>query len=690
MPVTVIRDAMIPRGRVDRPGTPIIATTVTIHNTDNSHPGANANAHARALVTGSLLGEYLRSWHFTVDDVEIYRHIPIDEKAYHAGPTANASSIGVEICQNPDQNERLAYENAAWLAATLLHKIKATPNTGLRQHHDWTGKNCPGVIRGRRGAWEAFVADVTVAFAKLSNVGGLVSIRPRAVNFTSNNPEAAAAKLNAALASPIIRSIIQSEFLHAAGGSEIEASASSWLPKHLKAQYERAKSNGWIQPFKDEAKRRGFSPAVIMAIASRETNMRNIIGDSGHGYGIMQIDDRSFPDWVNSGAWRDANLGIAKGALVLGDKRNQVEEGRGKKLKFGSSSFVGAVFNRDQLLRITIAAYNSGLKAYYHFSTSGNPDQGTTGRDYSVDVLNRAKYFDAFLGLSGNLKMPRRQLTSSAERILEAISESADVGNLDHVYELWLGDAIGDFGENTLTSITQESVVSWLKIFSKVSSIAIQSAAPAITMEIYLKYEDLFVKALNELSPYELFAVEDFVSAIQDQGMTFTQMEATTVAAKSAGESDAATNYLPVLAKFKIDQEYKDTRVTRYTGTLVVSDVEGNVVGRFNATTGGFVASYRRQYGPTPPGYFVVSHYRPRTERWATRDGVGFTFDLDEVARTGSRSAFRIHPDGSPPGTHGCIGLTENSAGLQDCCRKLRANLAEVQEFRLLVEYGKS
>jgi hypothetical protein len=42
-------------------------------------------------------------------------------------------------------------------------------------------------------------------------------------------------------------------------------------------------------------------PEILMAIASRETNMRNIIGDGGHGYGIMQIDDRSFPEWCNSG-----------------------------------------------------------------------------------------------------------------------------------------------------------------------------------------------------------------------------------------------------------------------------------------------------------------------------------------------------------------------------------------------------
>nr|WP_245480776.1 N-acetylmuramoyl-L-alanine amidase [Mesorhizobium sp. M1E.F.Ca.ET.041.01.1.1] len=390
---------MIPKGRVDRPGTPIVATSVTIHNTGNSQSGANANAHARALVTGALLSGYLRSWHFTVDDFEIYRHIPTTEKAYHAGPAANASSIGVEVCQHPEQNNKLAYENAAWLAATLLHQIKMTPTAGLRQHHDWTRKNCPSVLRGKPGAWKAFVAQVAAACAALNDAGESKPVTLKVVDFTSGRPEAAAAKLEAALALPVVRSIIRSEALHGAGRSETELSTSSWQPSHLKAQYNKAKTQGWIQAFKDEAKRWGFSPGVMMAIASRETNMRNIIGDGGHGYGIMQIDDRSFPDWVKSGAWKDANLGIAKGALVLADKREQVEQGRGKRLKVGGRSFVGEAFNGDQLLRITIASYNSGLRAYYYFSTSGNPDEGTTGRDYSADVLHRAMYFSEFLGL---------------------------------------------------------------------------------------------------------------------------------------------------------------------------------------------------------------------------------------------------------------------------------------------------
>lgn len=281
----------------------------------------------------------------------------------------------------------------------------------------------------------------------------------------------------------------------------------------------------------------------------------------------------------------------------------------------------------------------------------------------------------------------RLRALRTPSQIYNAISSAAGEGILEQVYEEGIDEIITHFGERILEKCSKADAVLWLRLFASISNISVEGPSD-ITLLLYEKQRDLFDGALKELTPYELFAIEDFISAVQDPGLTIRQMEAATVAAKSAGESDLVTKSLPVLAKLKINQEISDRRVIRYTGVLTVWDTQGNVVGSFNATTGGFVASYRRQYGPTPPGYFVVSHYRSRTERWATREGVGFTFDLDEVVRTGNRSAFRIHPDGPPPGTHGCVGLTENSAGLLDCSRKLRANLADVQEFRLLVEYG--
>src|SRR5262245_19061644 len=168
----------------------------------------------------------------------------------------------------------------------------------------------------------------------------------------------------------------------------------NWTPNDIKNQFKRAKDNGWIVQFKKSASDYQFSPELLLALASRETNMRNIIGDGGHGYGIMQIDDRSFGDWCHSGLWKDATAGIQKGALVLDSKRETIRNGQGKALKVGGGSFVGKDnLSPSDLLRTAVAAYNAGMWAYYGLSKSGNPDLRTTGKDYSSDTLARAKIF---------------------------------------------------------------------------------------------------------------------------------------------------------------------------------------------------------------------------------------------------------------------------------------------------------
>jgi hypothetical protein len=171
-----------------------------------------------------------------------------------------------------------------------------------------------------------------------------------------------------------------------------------WTERDLVRQFERAKKNGWIRFFKSAAERYQLPPEILLAIASRETNMRNIIGDGGHGYGIMQIDDRSFPEWCNSGLWKDVNAAIQKGALVLHSKQQTIRNGQGKRLKVGGTPFVGkAQLSKDELLRTAIAAYNSGLWAYYNLTKYGDPDRRTTGRDYSQEVLKRAQVFRKLL-----------------------------------------------------------------------------------------------------------------------------------------------------------------------------------------------------------------------------------------------------------------------------------------------------
>lgn len=178
----------------------------------------------------------------------------------------------------------------------------------------------------------------------------------------------------------------------------------------LIAQYNRAKKLLWVEHFREAANAITpglFDTADLMAIGSRETNLDpkwlTKKGDGGHGAGLMQIDDRSFPLFTNSDKWKDARLGILYGATVLRQKWDDLENTAGKSLKFKGNAFTGPRVVGIVAQQIAIAAYNSGRAAAYHYSKGRNPDNGTTGKDYSQDVMQRAAIFRELLAKDGML-----------------------------------------------------------------------------------------------------------------------------------------------------------------------------------------------------------------------------------------------------------------------------------------------
>lgn len=160
--VNVIED-FIPVGRPNRPGTRIRVSSITLHNTANTSPGADAKAHARFVRN---TGHYVRadggkswvSWHFTVDDQVVIQHLPIHETAWHAGP-ANSQSLGIEVCMHRGIDQETANLRAAALVAGLLQDLGLAVEQ-VKTHRDWTGKNCPQLLldNGHVGAkWAAFL-----------------------------------------------------------------------------------------------------------------------------------------------------------------------------------------------------------------------------------------------------------------------------------------------------------------------------------------------------------------------------------------------------------------------------------------------------------------------------------------------------------------------------------------------------
>lgn len=134
------------------------------------------------------------------------------------------------------------------------------------------------------------------------------------------------------------------------------------------------------------AKAYGLQPAHVLAIASRETNIRNIAGDyeKGHGYhgfGPMQLDDRShgIPDgWQNH-----PQLVIDPCCQILADN-----------LLWARKSY--PKFNA---YKISSAAYNSGRENTAEaIADHGDCDWNTTDRDYGQDVCQRLAQFAVLLG----------------------------------------------------------------------------------------------------------------------------------------------------------------------------------------------------------------------------------------------------------------------------------------------------
>lgn len=181
-----------------------------------------------------------------------------------------------------------------------------------------------------------------------------------------------------------------------------------------KKQFNRVKAKGWLPHFEEAVAKftKGyFDVADLIAIASRETELNPIWltkpGDGGNGYGLMQADLRSFPEWIKTGKWKDAREGILKGAEILMQKWRDTQTGIGVKRgvrssKTGKTSyFIGKdVGQGKEAQQVTIAAYNNGRWPHYAVSNGKDVDTYTTGKNYSKDVMGRARQFRSLLKAS--------------------------------------------------------------------------------------------------------------------------------------------------------------------------------------------------------------------------------------------------------------------------------------------------
>jgi len=155
------------------------------------------------------------------------------------------------------------------------------------------------------------------------------------------------------------------------------------LPQLLR-ELQSARKSGLFEALRLGASTHRLALSFVLAIASRETGIRNIEGDGGHGRGVLQIDDRSHE------IARTTDFANAPEVLVLyGCEMLASNIEWAKRLRPG--------YSPDQYLKMASSAYNCGRGGVLKALASGDCDARTTGHDYGADVLKRMDGFAQLL-----------------------------------------------------------------------------------------------------------------------------------------------------------------------------------------------------------------------------------------------------------------------------------------------------
>lgn len=154
-------------------------------------------------------------------------------------------------------------------------------------------------------------------------------------------------------------------------------------------QLTRARMRGHSALLRAGAETSLLPVAYVLAVASRETNIQNLLGDGGHGVGIIQIDIR-FHEIARaakvSGSWR-----TRPGPLVHYGCRLLVDN-------LAWAQDLWPALMPDQHLKIAAAAYNAGKGGAKRGVADGDCDKYTTGKDYGRDVMARRVLFARLIG----------------------------------------------------------------------------------------------------------------------------------------------------------------------------------------------------------------------------------------------------------------------------------------------------
>ncbi len=209
----------------------------------------------------------------------------------------------------------------------------------------------------------------------------------------------------------------------------------------LDRQYDRA--NETWDFIKAVEANRNLPRLVLFAVGSRESNLRNIVGDGGHGYGVWQRDNRS---WGVDRKYLDSVLTQARDAGDL----------------------LAANFKRFENWRHAIAAYNAGAGAVARaLRDKKDPDQVTTGRDYSRDVWERRAHLVTQLPVYPGDLIKRGSDGANVRLIQKRLRRFGAELELDGDFGHMTEDAVKDFQQQRLLLPTDGIVgfKTWSQLF---------------------------------------------------------------------------------------------------------------------------------------------------------------------------------------------------------------------------------
>jgi hypothetical protein len=161
--------------------------------------------------------------------------------------------------------------------------------------------------------------------------------------------------------------------------------ARTFTKTSIAAELARARANGWEQCCSEAERAAGLPAGLLLALASRETDMNDVVGDSGHGRGLFQIDDRWHSDFLGR-----HGAGGPGGKPPVRDAARYAAELVRANLDYARKK---GIPERDRL-KFALSAYNAGAGgAWSGYRAEDDSDARTTGRDYGRDVLARFALF---------------------------------------------------------------------------------------------------------------------------------------------------------------------------------------------------------------------------------------------------------------------------------------------------------